>query len=71
MSVGARRYRNIAFEYFEDEGEAKTIHLVILAAQAYGDRKNVKISHSRVAHKMISTIAIWISVMIISLSLPR
>ena len=39
MSVGAGRYKNIAFEYFEDGGEAKTIHLVILAAQAYGAEK--------------------------------
>ena len=37
MSVEAGRYKNIAFEYFE--GEAKTIHLVILAAQAYGAEK--------------------------------
>ena len=40
MSVGAGRYKNIAFEYFE--GEAKTIHLVILAAQACGAEKNVE-----------------------------
>ena len=39
MSVGAGRYKNIAFEYFEDGGEAKTIHLVILAAQACGRKK--------------------------------
>ena len=60
MSVEAGRYKNIAFEYFE--GEAKTIHLVILAAPAYGTEKNCgKRSHS--AHMMISVIAISISVM--------
>ena len=67
MSVEAGRYKNIAFEYFEDEGEEKTIHLVILATQAYGaDKQCGKRSHS--AHKMISVIAIWISVMIICLT---